>query len=65
MASPVQISVNQLSRLVGTHKCPLLLDVRTDEDFADDPRILPASIRHPFTDVATLASRLKGCRVVV
>ena len=65
MASPVQISVNQLSRLVGTHKCPVLLDVRTDEDFADDPRILPASIRHPFTDVATLASRLKGCRVVV
>ena len=30
MASPVQISVNQLSRLVCTHKCPLLLDVRTE-----------------------------------
>jgi len=51
MASPIQISVNQLSRLVGTHKAPLLLDVRTAEDFHDDPRVLPAAVRCPFPDV--------------
>ena len=51
MASPIQISVNQLARLAGTHSAPLLLDVRTDEDFADDPRTLPAAIRFPFPNV--------------
>ena len=51
MASPIQISVNKLSRLVGTHSAPIVLDVRTEEDFADDPRILPAAIRFPFPDV--------------
>ena len=48
MASPIQISVNQLSRLVGTHSAPFVLDVRTDEDFADDPRTLPAAVEDVF-----------------
>jgi len=51
MASPIQISVNQLSRLVGTHSAPFVLDVRTEEDFADDPRTLPAAIHLSFPDV--------------
>lgn len=51
MASPIQISVSQLARLVGTHKAPLLLDVRTTEDFDDDPRVLPAAIHCPYPDI--------------
>ena len=53
MASPIQISVNQLSRLVGTHTAPVVLDVRTEEDFADDPRTLPSALHFPFPDVTS------------
>ena len=28
------ISIDKLLRLIGTPKCPALIDVRTDEDFA-------------------------------
>lgn len=45
MSSISTISVDQLGRLVGTPKCPALLDVRDDVEFADDPRLLPASRR--------------------
>ncbi len=65
MPSPNEITVNQLSRLIGTPNAPVLLDVRIDEDFALDPFLLPAAIRHPFTDIATLAPSLKGRAVVV
>jgi len=51
MASPVQISINQLSRLVGTPAASVIIDVRTDEDFSDDPRLIPASIRYPYHEI--------------
>jgi hypothetical protein len=44
MATPEVITVAQLNRLVGTPDAPLVLDVRTDEDHAADPRALPASV---------------------
>lgn len=55
MASPTQITPNQLVRLVGTPDCPTLIDVRIDEDFAQDPRMLPSARRHAFGDMAGLA----------
>lgn len=45
MASPNSISVDKLARLIGTPSCPVIVDVRTDEDFAADPRLIPGSIR--------------------
>lgn len=51
MASPVQISVNQLSRLVGTPGAPVIIDARNGEDFNDDPRLIPAAIRCEFPSV--------------
>ncbi len=45
MPSPTTISVDKLSRLYGTPSCPSLLDVRTDEDFDADPRLLPGAVR--------------------
>ncbi len=45
MSSILSISPQNLSRLVGTPKAPLILDVRTDEDFAADPRLIPGSLR--------------------
>jgi len=45
MASPVHITVAQLAKLIGTHQCPIVIDVRIDEDFDTNPRYLPTAIR--------------------
>ena len=52
MPYPTTISVEKLSRLFGTPGCPWLIDVRTDEDFAADPRLVPGSIRRPHVTVS-------------
>lgn len=65
MASYNEIAVSALARLVGTPECPVLLDVRIDEDFADDPRLIPGAYRHSFRDVAALADDLLGKSVIV
>ncbi len=39
------ISADKLSRLIGTPTCPILIDVRTDDDFAADPKLIPTA--HP------------------
>jgi len=65
VASPIQITVNQLGRLVGTPSAPVIIDVRIDEDFNDDPRLIPGALRHPFTDIATLVPAVQDKAVVV
>ncbi|MFZ5962501.1 chromate resistance protein ChrB domain-containing protein [Thalassococcus sp. BH17M4-6] len=65
MASYNEISVSALARLIGTPDCPALLDVRIDEDFADDPRLVPGAFRHPFKEVLEIAKDLTGRSVVV
>lgn len=65
MPSPTQITVSQLSRLVGTPDAPALIDVRIDEDFADDPRLIPGSRRIPHDKIADEAQSLSGRRAVV
>ena len=65
MSSPTEITVPQLSRLIGMPNAPVLIDVCIDEDFHDDPRLIPTAIRHPFRDIASLAPKLEGERVVV
>lgn len=65
MTSPTQITVSQLSRLIGLPDAPVLVDVCIDEDYELDPRLLPTAFRHPFRDIAALAPKVKGSRVVV
>ena len=65
MASYNEIPVSALARLIGTPYCPTLLDVRIDEDFDDDPRLIPGAYRHPFNSVVDLAETLKDRSVVV
>jgi rhodanese-related sulfurtransferase len=55
----------KLSRLVGLPKCPILLDVRTDEDFEADPRLIPSAVRYPAIEVAEWAARLSGTNAIV
>ena len=55
MPAPGIITVSQLSRLVGTPDAPRIVDVRTEEDFASDPRTLPGSVRRDVHSVADWA----------
>lgn len=65
MASPDSITVSQLSRLIGTPDAPTSVDICIDPDFAEDPRLIPTAFRHPFADIAALAPKLTGKKVVV
>ncbi|WP_308916494.1 chromate resistance protein ChrB domain-containing protein [Jannaschia sp. LMIT008] len=65
MPSPCEITVSQLSRLVGTPDAPVLVDLRIDADFADDPRLVPGAFRHAHHDLPSLVPRLRGRRAVV
>ncbi|MDX8537919.1 chromate resistance protein [Mesorhizobium abyssinicae] len=65
MPSTTEITVQQLCRLVGLPDAPVLIDVRIDEDYQADPRLLPASCRRNFRTVANWAGEFTGSRVVI
>ncbi len=65
MPSSPSITVEKLNRLVGTPKCPVVVDVRTGEDFAADPRLIPGSLRRAHDAVAAWAAALGGRPAVV
>ena len=65
MASPTEISVQQLVRLVGLPDQPVILDVRVDEDFDADPRIIPGATRRDYRTVESWAESYAGVAVVV
>lgn len=64
MSAINKISPEKLARLVGTPKSPALVDVRTDEDFAAEPRLIPGSLRRPYAEVANWAGEFAGNSVV-
>ncbi|OWV77033.1 sulfurtransferase [Rhizobium sp. R339] len=65
MPSFLEISPDKLSRLIGTPGAPRIIDVRTEEDFALDPRLVPGSIRRGHADVASWAGEIDANAVVV
>jgi rhodanese-related sulfurtransferase len=65
MPSTTDITVSQLARLVGLPDAPLIVDVRIDDDYNADPRLLPASQRRDFKAVRTWAADFTGSRVAV
>lgn len=65
MPSPTEISVAQLGRLVGLPTAPAIIDVRTEEDYAAAPRLIPGSVRRDVRDVASWCRDLAGRNVVV
>jgi rhodanese-related sulfurtransferase len=65
MPAPDIITVSQLSRLIGTPEAPRILDVRTEEDFAADPRSLPGSVRRDFRSVSEWAGHFGSGPVAV
>jgi rhodanese-related sulfurtransferase len=64
VAAPDTIAVSQLSRLIGTQDAPLILDVRTAEDQAGDPRLLPASLPRDPRTVSDWAGAYAGQAVI-
>ena len=70
MPAPDAMSCDQLSRLLGTPKAPILLDVRREAVRAADPRFLPGARALAEADLApdrlaALAATLSGPVVVV
>ena len=60
MPAPNAISFDKLARIIGTPRAPLLLDVRSEEDLATDPRLLPGAFRVDDRALVALAPRLNG-----
>jgi rhodanese-related sulfurtransferase len=65
MSSYSSISPDKLSRLIGTANAPALIDVRLDDDFAADPRLIPGARRRSHLDIEDWASRLAGQSAVI
>lgn len=65
MPAPTEITLSKLARLIGTADGPVVLDVRTPEDFAADPRLLPGAIRCAHDAASAMAPALRDRRVVV
>ena len=65
MSSFNEITVAQLSRLVGLPDTPAVVDVRTDEDAAADPRLIPGAVRRDWRRAGEWAREFAGRRAVV
>jgi rhodanese-related sulfurtransferase len=51
--------------LVGLPHAPRIIDVRADEEFAADPRLIPGSRRRAFSASASWAKDYNGQSVIV
>jgi hypothetical protein len=65
MSSINSISLGRLVRLIGTRRSPALVDMRPDEVFAVDPRLVPGSVRRAYDAVFDWAAELRGRSAVV
>ena len=66
-AQPCQptISLDKLSKLIGTANAPALIDVRTDEDFAADPRLIPGAVRRNHEEASDWGEAFSGRPAIV
>ena len=65
MSLPTEITVSQLSRLVGLPTAPEIVDVRIDEDYRADTRLLPGSLRRAHHAVGSWATAYKSKSVII
>lgn len=65
MPSNTEITVSQLSRLVGLPNTPVVIDVRIPDDIAADPRFQPCTEFRSHKDVADWARLYSGRDVIV
>lgn len=65
MSSINAISPEKLARLIGTPHCPAIVDVRTEDDFDADPRLIPGSLRRSYAEPWRWAGELADKSAVV
>src|SRR5437899_9101144 len=65
MSSFTSISPDKLARLIGTAKMPALIDVRTDEDFAADQRLIPGAVRRNHQQAPDWGKEFSGRSAIV
>jgi rhodanese-related sulfurtransferase len=65
MPLPTEISVAQLSRIIGLPSAPTLIDVRPCEDRGSGRHLLPTARQMESQTVATWARNFSGRRVIV
>ncbi|MGO4715298.1 chromate resistance protein ChrB domain-containing protein [Bradyrhizobium sp. 2TAF24] len=59
------IAPDKLFRLLGSATCPVLVDVRTDDDVAADPRMIPTAIRRSHAAAPAWTADFPGQTVIV
>ena len=52
MPSNTDITVAQLSRLIGLPNAPVIIDVRDEDDYPADPRLVPGAVHRDYRAVA-------------
>lgn len=65
MAALNEITPANLMRLIGTPQCPVIVDVCIDDDFCDDPHLVPSAFRHSHQDIGGLLEILAGRDAVI
>jgi rhodanese-related sulfurtransferase len=65
MAAPNTISIDKLVRLIGTPKCPMLVDVRPQGDFEADLHLIPSAIHRSFDKLGGRVEAYVGHSAVV
>jgi rhodanese-related sulfurtransferase len=59
------ISAEKLVRLIGTPRCPALIDVRPKHDFDSSPRLIPGSTRRTHSNASEWVSEFAAQSAVV
>jgi len=59
------ISAEKLARLIGTPRCPALIDVRSADDFNASPRLIPGSVRRAHDEASHWAHEFAGHSAVI
>jgi rhodanese-related sulfurtransferase len=65
MPSTTEITVSQLSRLIGLPQTPIIIDVRAPDEFAADPRLIPGAQRYDPEVITRSAARFECQSVIV
>lgn len=65
MASPTEITTNQLSRLIGLPDAPRLIDVRIEDDYRADPQLIPGSIQRSHLEIERWLDHHRGQQTVI
>jgi rhodanese-related sulfurtransferase len=65
MSAPNSIKSDKLARLIGTPATPIIVDVRTQEDFEADSRLIPGALKRNHQTVSEWGKATAGKSVIV